>query len=534
MGHADGICHVFVDRAADLKMATQVVKDSKTNYPQACNAAETVLVHKAVASTVLPALAEAMPDTTFKACPEALSILGARGVAAAAGDFSTEWGDLTLGVKVVKDVEEAIEHIRQHGSRHTDVIVTSNPSVASTFTSAVDSAGVYVNASSRFADGFRYGFGAEVGVSTGKLHARGPVGLDGILSYKYQVLGNGHTVGGDRPTKLEHKELKGVNHAADIANTMPGMHAAKSPRELLRDARRILIKVGSNVVTRSQGGGVALGRLAGLVEQVAQLSQTGREVVLISSGGIAAGRRVLGDADAAKGAKKVESLPIPSTPLPLLYKSSPPQMSPEDQKAENNRQMSAAGQSKLMALYEQLFGVYDTHVAQLLISIPDLEYTHPRQATCRTIEGLMHRGIVPIVNENDAISYEAADGDGSIDKEEMPISDNDSIAAVLAVELKCDLVILLSEVDGVYEDMSNPVPIPVLTEQMIESGAIAFSEKSSSGRGGMESKVRAAQYMMRRGVKVVIANGSTPARSRTLLDVVKGEGIGTLMYSEAV
>lgn len=528
MGHADGICHVFVDSAANLEMAKQIVKDSKTNYPQACNAAETLLVHKDVAQEFVPALADILPDSTFKACPQSLSLLGTRAVAATDSDYSTEWGDLTIGVKVVNDMAEGIQHIRKHGSAHTDVIVTSDTKAMETFTAQVDSAGVYVNASSRFADGFRYGFGAEVGVSTGKLHARGPVGLDGILSYKYKIFGDGHTVGGPNPTKLQHQAMNYVESVADIPHVLAG--SGRDPRVDLVKAKRILVKVGSNVVTRSQGGGVALGRLANLVEQIAQLVRTGREVVLISSGGVAAGKRVLKDAWQDKVATDDASftMPIPSSPLPVLAGQEAPGAVDSTATPERKRQFSAAGQSKLMALYEQLFGVYDMHIAQILISIPDLEYTRPRKMTCQTIEGLMREGIVPIVNENDAIAYEAADGDGSIDKEELPITDNDSIAAVIAVELGCDLAILLSEVDGVYEDMSNPVPIPVLNPDAEKAG-INFSEKSSAGRGGMESKVNSAAYMMRRGVKSVIANGGTPSKTRTLLDIVRGNNVGTLI-----
>lgn len=218
LGHADGICHVYVDETADMEMAARIIRDSKTNYPQACNACETVLVHKNVAATALPEIAKALHDCKIRACPRASAILGDRAEAASGDDFRTEWGDLTLCMKVVDSVPEAVDHIRENGSGHTDVIVTRDTSKANEFVTLVDSAGVYVNASSRFADGFRYGFGAEVGISTSKIHARGPVGLEGLLSYKYQVIGNGHTVGsvlGSEPTEFKHEDITGVKTTSD-------------------------------------------------------------------------------------------------------------------------------------------------------------------------------------------------------------------------------------------------------------------------------------------------------------------------------
>jgi len=527
MGHADGICHVYVDPTADFEMARRVIVDSKTQYPQACNAMETLLVNKSVADKVLPMIAEALPDSTLKCCSSSLEILRSSGVGSRASeaqesDYRTEWGDLTFCIRVVEDLEQAIDHIRAFGSSHTDSILTSDTVSADRFTSAVDSAGAYVNASTRFADGFRYGFGAEVGISTGKMHARGPVGLEGLLSYKYQVYGNGHTVGGECPTVLNHKEIEKVSSASDIRAVLdPGARAE------LPAARRILVKVGSGVVTRSEGGGVALARLATLVEQLAHLVQSGREVVLVSSGGVAAGKRVIADPNPHHINKfaSSSSLPIPSVPIQQLD----PRVTPrEEDQAEVKRWASATGQSKLMALYDHLFGVYDTNVAQLLISIPDLQFAHSRKATCRTIEGLMSQGIIPIVNENDAICTDRTDGDGSIDPNELPITDNDSIAAAIAVELKCDLVVLLSEVDGVYADPQNPVPMSVLTTADLEDGGIVFGAKSGAGRGGMESKVLASRYMMKNGVKSVIANGILTRTTRTILDVVQGKNVGTL------
>ncbi|MDR1796583.1 MAG: glutamate-5-semialdehyde dehydrogenase [Clostridiales Family XIII bacterium] len=179
MGHSDGICHVYVDKAADLGKAVPIIIDSKTQYVAACNAVETVLVHKDAAEALLPVLAEA---------------LSAKGVEIREGAYGKEYLDLIVSIKTVDSIEEAIDHINTYGSHHTDAILTEDDRAAARFFAGVDSAGVYRNCSTRFADGFRYGFGAEVGISTGKLHARGPVGLDGLVTYKYELVGNGNIV----------------------------------------------------------------------------------------------------------------------------------------------------------------------------------------------------------------------------------------------------------------------------------------------------------------------------------------------------
>ncbi len=193
MGHADGICHVYVDAAADVEKAVPIVIDSKTQYAAACNAAETLLVNRSIAAAFLPKLAAASGTSIeFRGDEDACAMMGCNPVTDA--DFETEYLDCILSIKIVDTLEEAIEHINRHGSHHTDCIVTENESAAAAFMSNVDSAGVYQNCSTRFADGFRYGFGAEVGISTGKLHARGPVGLDGLVTYKYKLFGNGQIV----------------------------------------------------------------------------------------------------------------------------------------------------------------------------------------------------------------------------------------------------------------------------------------------------------------------------------------------------
>ena len=194
MGHADGICHIYVDKEADLAKAVPIIFDAKTQYVSACNTVETLLVHEDVADKLMPALKKALDEkqVEIRGTKEITNIIDCE--AATEEDNQKEYLDYILSVKTVANVDEAIDHINYYGSHHTDCIVTENADTAAHFMSLVDSAGVYQNCSTRFADGYRYGFGAEVGISTGKLHARGPVGLEGLVSYKYKLFGNGHIV----------------------------------------------------------------------------------------------------------------------------------------------------------------------------------------------------------------------------------------------------------------------------------------------------------------------------------------------------
>lgn len=213
LGHAEGICHVYVDRAADLDKARAITLDAKLSYPSACNAVETLVVHRDVAQAFLPEMVSALQQRGVEVrCDErAIEQCGSSNISRATDqDWRTEYGDLILAVRVVDSLEEAIEHINAYGSRHTDAIVTEDRAAFEQFFAEVDSAGVYWNASTRFADGYRYGFGAEVGISTGKLHPRGPVGLEGLVTYKYKLVGNGHTVGmysGPGARRFTHKPL---------------------------------------------------------------------------------------------------------------------------------------------------------------------------------------------------------------------------------------------------------------------------------------------------------------------------------------
>lgn len=201
MGHSSGVCHVYVDKDADLELACRVVVDAKTQYPAVCNAAETLLVHEGVAAEFLPMVQAALAGrgARLRGTRQVVDLTAGDGVDPAVelmGDdeFGTEYGDYVMSSRVVSGVEEAVAHVNRWGSHHTDCIVTRDDEVAEYFMQMVDSAGVYRNCSTRFADGFRYGFGAEVGISTGKLHARGPVGLEGLETYKYRLVGHGDVV----------------------------------------------------------------------------------------------------------------------------------------------------------------------------------------------------------------------------------------------------------------------------------------------------------------------------------------------------
>ena len=194
LGHADGICHLFIDNEADLEMALAVALDSKIQYPAACNAIETLLVHRDIAPVFLEKAIPLFNSNDVKLIGDKRSVeLGIK-YEASLEDWQTEYLDLILSIKIVDDLDEAITHIQQYSSKHTDGIITENSSTATKFMNVVDSAGVFHNCSTRFADGFRYGFGAEVGISTQTLPPRGPVGLEGLVTYKYFLKGDGNLV----------------------------------------------------------------------------------------------------------------------------------------------------------------------------------------------------------------------------------------------------------------------------------------------------------------------------------------------------
>jgi glutamate-5-semialdehyde dehydrogenase len=197
LGHGEGICHVYVDGAADLEKAIAVSYDAKVQYPAVCNAAETLLVKESVAGAFLPSIVAKLKQAgvEIRGCPKTMALLPDQGILQAVErDWSTEYSDLILSVKIVDGLDQAIDHINCYGSRHTETIITEDGAAAARFMTEVDAAGVFQNASTRFADGYRYGFGAELGISNSKLHARGPMGLEGLTTYKYKLFGNGHTV----------------------------------------------------------------------------------------------------------------------------------------------------------------------------------------------------------------------------------------------------------------------------------------------------------------------------------------------------
>lgn len=209
LGHSDGICHIYIDDDADLDMAIKICVDAKCQYPAACNAVETLLVNSKIASRFLPKLQKAMPNVKLLGDDKVRKIINVE--KATEKDWRAEYNDLILSIRIVESLEHALEHINKYGSKHTDSIVTKDRKKAEYFMHVVDSANVYWNASTRFSDGFRYGFGAEVGIATSKIHARGPVGLDGLLTYKWKLVGTGNIVAdynGEKPKrKFKHRDI---------------------------------------------------------------------------------------------------------------------------------------------------------------------------------------------------------------------------------------------------------------------------------------------------------------------------------------
>jgi glutamate-5-semialdehyde dehydrogenase len=196
LGHSEGVCHIYVDRDADIEKAVEVCLDAKVQYPAVCNAVDTLLVHKEVAEGFLPRMLDRFKEfgVEVRGCSATVRLLGEGVKLASEDDWGAEYLDYVVAVKVVSDIGEAIQHVNGYGSHHTDSIITRCGEAALKFMEEVDSASVFWNASTRFADGYRYGLGAEVGISTGKIHARGPTGLDGLTIYKYYLVGSNQVV----------------------------------------------------------------------------------------------------------------------------------------------------------------------------------------------------------------------------------------------------------------------------------------------------------------------------------------------------
>ncbi|CAJ51972.2 glutamate-5-semialdehyde dehydrogenase [Haloquadratum walsbyi] len=218
LGHTEGVCHVYVDSEADLEMATAVAYDAKVQYPAVCNAVETLLVHESVAPSFLSQMmkqyrdagVEIRGDERTQSIVDTESNISEEIIAATEADWTTEYGDRIVSIAVVDSLTDAIDHINMYGSKHTESILTQDDNRAEQFMRAVDAASVFHNASTRFADGFRFGLGAEVGISTGKIHARGPVGLDGLTTYKYHLEGDGQqvaTYAGSDAKPFDHAEF---------------------------------------------------------------------------------------------------------------------------------------------------------------------------------------------------------------------------------------------------------------------------------------------------------------------------------------
>jgi len=211
LGHADGICHVYIDDQADIDMAVKITVDAKTQYAAVCNSAETLLVHKDIAEKFLPLIKDALEakGVELRGCEKTRKIIDIK--PADETDWATEYLAEILSIKTVDSIDEAIDHINTYGSHHTDAIITQSRTIAAEFMQLVDSANVFLNASTRFSDGYRYGLGAEVGISTNKIHARGPVGLEGLVIYKWKLVGSGQIVAdysGKDAKPFTHKKLK--------------------------------------------------------------------------------------------------------------------------------------------------------------------------------------------------------------------------------------------------------------------------------------------------------------------------------------
>jgi glutamate-5-semialdehyde dehydrogenase len=211
LGHSEGVCHIYVDSDVDLNMALEVCFDSKVQYPAVCNAVDCILIHRETAGTFLPLIVDRMSKggVQLRAGEEIQKIASEGLEPFNEDDIGKEYLDYILALRIVNNLEEAVDYINKHGSHHTDAILTGNPENARRFMKLIDSASVFWNASTRFSDGYRYGLGAEVGISTGKIHARGPTGLEGLLSYKYYLKGNGHIVRnyvGNNKRDFKHRE----------------------------------------------------------------------------------------------------------------------------------------------------------------------------------------------------------------------------------------------------------------------------------------------------------------------------------------
>jgi|GEM_PF-2054 len=481
LGHAAGICHVYVDSSADQSMAVDLTVDSKTQYPAVCNAAETLLVDKAIAGEFLPKVAEALraKNVEIRGSEDVRRIIDC--VPATEEDWDTEYGDLVISVRLVDSVRDAAAFINEHGSHHTDMIVAKDMGRAAEFAALVDSAGVYVNASTRFADGYRYGKGAEVGISTNKIHARGPVGMEGLMIYKYVLVGNGQVV-----KDYVGPDARAFTHVPSKSRYPFGGRRMRDG--LTSEPDRVVVKIGSSSIMRN-GSRVSRDFMDSIAEQVRALKDSGKEVLIVSSGAI------------ALGLKAMDVVPKPNE-IPI-------------------RQAAASvGQGILMKEWGDSFQRFGMSVGQILLTMDTYSDRESVINLHNTVNSLLEHGVVPIFNENDAIRTQ-----------EIRFGDNDTLSAIIASRTDADMLVILSDIDGLYDSDPRRNPgaklVPLVTD--IDSVAsFAGDVGSSVGTGGMKTKIAAARICNDSGCDMVIA---ASAAEGAVLKAATGQEIGTLFVS---
>uniref|UniRef100_A0A1I8GG97 Gamma-glutamyl phosphate reductase n=2 Tax=Macrostomum lignano TaxID=282301 RepID=A0A1I8GG97_9PLAT len=567
LGHSDGVCHVYIDELADRDRAIRIVLDSKCDYPAACNAMETVLLHEShLKSGFFDELFDALRSRDVKVNTGPRLAKKIRFGPSPATSLRTEYSSLECCIEIVSGVAEAVDHINTYGSHHTDSIVSENETSVNTFLTNVDSACVFHNCSTRFSDGYRFGLGAEVGISTSRIHARGPVGVEGLLTTKWLLHGSGDTVSdfAEGTKKFVHENLLSfINPRApsqDCLLSVYNLHrsgmlarlrmsalprqaacclasvqrslsdrstiapfsalpaaptVATQPhksRQDLKYAEHVVVKLGSAVITRADECGLALGRLASIVEQISDLCLQGRHCVLVTSGAVAFGKQKLRQ-------QQMMSMSIGETlsaDVNSRRKAFQSQIDP--------RACAATGMSGLMALYEALFMQYGIQTAEILLTKPDFEDANSRANLRSTLAELLRLNIVPIVNTNDAVApppSQDSDLQGV-----LSIQDNDSLAARLAVEVNADLLIIMSDVKGLYTSPPDREDSRLLHtfNPDFDGARLQFGSKSRVGTGGMESKVKAAQWAVRKGTSVVICEGT---EENVIPSVLEGKKVGT-------
>ena len=481
LGHAAGICHVYVDASADPDMAEELIVDSKTQYAAVCNAAETLLVHRDAAGSFIPRIIGALASKGVEVRGSDRVRAIADCIPATDADWDTEYGDLVISVDIVDSVDDAISFINEHGSHHTDMIVTSDMGNAAVFASMVDSADVFVNASTRFADGFRYGKGAEVGISTNKIHARGPVGMEGLMIYKYVLIGNGQVV-----RDYVGQGAREYTHTPTDREYPLGGRRMRAGLPSLPD--RIVVKIGSTSVMRN-GSRVSRDFMDSVAEQVMKLRDMGKEVLIVSSGAIALGLKAMG-------------------------------VTPKPNEIPVRQAAASVGQGILMKEWGDSFQRFGMTVGQILLTMDTYSDRESVVNLHNTVNSLLEHGVVPIFNENDAIRTQ-----------EIRFGDNDTLSAIIASRTDSDMLVILSDVDALYDSdpRRNPSAEPIHLVTDIDSvERFAGDVGSSSGTGGMRTKVAAARICNDSGCHMVIASSSA---EDAVLRAAMGEDIGTLFVS---